>query len=65
MVHAARLGTAMLATILAIASAAASQGPGIAAGTASPLTQHLMAIVVYGASALVIAYGLIGAVRGR
>jgi hypothetical protein len=41
----------------------ASQGPGGGIGTASHLTQLAMAILVYGASALVVAAGLIGAVR--
>jgi hypothetical protein len=42
-------------------AAFASQGPGVAAGTASSLTQSMMAILVYGASALVVGSGLIGA----
>jgi hypothetical protein len=46
-------------------AAFASQGPGAGPGTASGLTQLAMAIIVYGTSALVIAAGLIGAVRGR
>ncbi len=41
----------------------ASQGPGAGPGTASPVTQLIMAIVVYGVSALVIGAGLIGALR--
>ena len=44
-------------------AALASQGPGGGMGTAGPLTQMAMAILVYGASALVVAAGLIGAVR--
>jgi hypothetical protein len=52
------------ATFLSSADAAlASQGPGGGMGTASPLTQLTMAILVYGASALVVGAGLIGAVR--
>jgi hypothetical protein len=52
------------ATFLLLADAAfASQGPGGGMGTASPLTQLTMAILVYGASALVVGAGLIGAVR--
>jgi hypothetical protein len=43
--------------------ASASQGPGVAAGAASHLTQTIMAILVYGASALVVGTGLIGALR--
>jgi hypothetical protein len=54
------------AVSMAFAEAAlAAQGPGTAAGTASGLTQLAMAVIVYGISALVIAVGLIGAVRGR
>ena len=37
--------------LLGASSALASQGPGAAGGTASPLTQLVMAILVYGASA--------------
>ncbi len=44
-------------------AALASQGPGGGMGTASHLTQVAMAILVYGASALVVGFGLIGAVR--
>lgn len=60
-----------LATISLIAgplsadAAFASQGPGGGPGTASAFTQLAMAIVVYGASALVVGAGLIGAVRRR
>jgi hypothetical protein len=46
-------------------AALASQGPGAGPGTASGLTQFAMAVLVYGTSALVVAAGLIGAVRGR
>ena len=45
--------------------ALASQGPGGGMGTASHLTQVMMAIIVYGLSAIVVGAGLIGAVRGR
>ena len=44
-------------------AALASQGPGGGMGTAGHLTQLAMALLVYGASALVIAAGLIGAAR--
>jgi hypothetical protein len=44
-------------------AAVASQDPGVAAGAASSLTQAIMAILLYGASALVIGTGLIGALR--
>ncbi|WP_441233119.1 hypothetical protein [Bradyrhizobium sp. 930_D9_N1_4] len=50
---------------LAASSALAAQGPGVEAGAASPLTQSVMAILVYGASALVVGAGLIGALRGQ
>jgi hypothetical protein len=43
--------------------ALASQGPGTGAGTASSFTQLAMAVLVYGLSALVVAAGLIGAMR--
>jgi hypothetical protein len=46
-------------------AALASQGPGGGMGTAGHLTQVAMAILVYGASALVVGIGLIGAARGR
>lgn len=46
-------------------AALASQGPGTGPGTASPFTQLAMAILVYGASALVVGAGLIGAARRR
>ena len=49
--------------ILASDAALAAQGPGTGAGTASHLTQLAMAIFVYGASALVVGAGLIGALR--
>jgi len=47
------------------ATAFASQGPGGGTGTASHFTQVAMAILVYGASAIVVAAGLIGAARRR
>jgi hypothetical protein len=43
----------------------ASQGPGGGLGTASHLTQTAMAILVYGAAAIVVCAGLIGAARGK
>ena len=46
-------------------AAFASQGPGGGQGTAGSFTQLGMAIFVYGASALVIGAGLIGAMRRR
>jgi N-acetylglutamate synthase/N-acetylornithine aminotransferase len=56
---------AACAVLLPAGSALASQGPGGGMGTASALTQLAMAILVYGASALVIGTGLIGALRRR
>jgi hypothetical protein len=57
-------GLAITASVaLGASSALASQGPGVEGGTASPLTQLVMAILVYGASALVVGAGLIGALR--
>jgi formate/nitrite transporter FocA (FNT family) len=69
MVHSSALRISRLAitasVLLGASSALASQGPGAAGGTASPLTQLVMAILVYGASALVVGAGLIGALRGH
>jgi hypothetical protein len=53
------------ALALSAGSAFASQGPGGGMGAASSLTQIVMAVIVYGASALVIGTGLIGALRRR
>ena len=53
------------AALLFAEVALASQGPGGGPGTASPFTQLVMAIVVYGSSALVVGAGLIGAMRRR
>jgi hypothetical protein len=53
------------ASLLWANAAFASQGPGGGPGTASGFTQLVMAIVVWGTSALVVGAGLIGAVRGR
>jgi hypothetical protein len=59
-----RLGFASAAAGLLFANAAfASQGPGGGPGTASSFTQLAMAIIVYGACALVAGAGLIGAAR--
>jgi hypothetical protein len=46
-------------------AALASQGPGSGMGTAGPLTQTVMAVLVYGMSAIIVGAGLIGAVRRR
>jgi hypothetical protein len=68
--HSAKPTTALVCAVaLGIAAvswagaALASQGPGAGQGTASGFTQLAMAVLVYGASALVIGAGLIGAVR--
>src|ERR1700709_2247763 len=55
----------LAAALLLPASALASQGPGGGMGTASSLTQVTMAVLVYGASALIVGAGLIGALRRR
>ena len=57
--------TSTVAGLCWVDAAFASQGPGAGPGTASGLTQLAMAVIVYGTSALVIAAGLIGAVRAR
>jgi hypothetical protein len=49
--------------VFGTSSALAAQGPGVATGSASPLTQLVMAILVYGASALIVGAGLVGALR--
>jgi hypothetical protein len=53
------------ALLLQTAGAFASQGPGGGMGTASNFTQGAMAVLVYGASALIVGAGLIGALRRR
>jgi hypothetical protein len=53
------------AMLLPAAAALASQGPGGGMGAASNVTQVAMAILVYGASALILGAGLIGALRRR
>jgi hypothetical protein len=57
--------TSAVAGLLWTKSAFASQGPGVGPGTASSFTQLVMAIIVYGTSALVVGAGLIGAARRR
>jgi Na+-driven multidrug efflux pump len=60
------IATALVATGLVWADTAfASQGPGGGLGSASGFTQTVMAILVWGTSALVVGFGLIGAVRRR
>ncbi|MHB8267206.1 hypothetical protein [Bradyrhizobium sp.] len=51
--------------LLPAASVFASQGPGGGMGTAGSFTQIAMAVLVYGASALIVGAGLIGALRRR
>jgi hypothetical protein len=55
----------LAAALLLPASALASQGPGGGMGTAGTFTQIAMAVLVYGASALIVGAGLIGALRRR
>jgi hypothetical protein len=52
-----------LAALSWASTASASQGPGGGQGTAGGFTQLAMAVLIYGSAALVIAAGLIGAVR--
>ena len=52
-----------IAVLLSTDAAFASQGPGGGMGTASPLIQLAMAIIVYGASAILVGAGLIGVAR--
>ena len=54
-----------VASLLCANAALASQGPGGGPGTAGSFTQLAMAIIVYGASALVVGAGLIGMARRR
>ena len=53
------------AALLWTNAAFASQGPGGGLGTASNLTQLAMAIIVYGTSALIVGFGLIGVAQRR
>jgi hypothetical protein len=57
--------TTMAAGLSVVDVALASQGPGAGPGTASSFTQLVMAVIVYGACAVVAGAGLIGAVRQR
>ena len=62
----ARLALASVSTlagVMFVDAAVASQGPGGGPGTAGSFTQLVMAVIVYGASALVVGAGLLGAVR--
>jgi len=61
-----RAALAALATIAISSSTAfASQGPGGGMGTASHFTQTMMAVIVYGISAVVACASLIVAARRR
>ena len=53
----------LAATVLSSGAAFASQGPGGGMGSASPLTQLAMAVIVYGLSAIVVGAGVIGTAR--
>jgi hypothetical protein len=53
----------LAAALLSSEAILASQGPGGGPGTASPFTQRVMAIIVYGGSAVLGAAGLLGALR--
>jgi hypothetical protein len=54
-----------VAALLSSDAIFASQGPGGGPGTASPFTQRVMAIIVYGGSAIFVGAGLLGALRRR
>jgi len=55
--------TVAACTLLGASAALAAQGPGVEAGTASSFTQGLMAILVYGASALIVGAGRVKKTR--
>ena len=57
--------TSIAAAVLWSSAALASQGPGGGMGTASHLTQTVMAVLVYGMSAIIVGAGLIGVMRRR
>ena len=59
------IAAALLLTLMVTPAVFASQGPGGGPGTASPLTQIVMATVVYGGAALILAAGLIGSLTRR
>lgn len=60
-----RHAIAALLTLTCASSALASQGPGGGPGTASPLTQLAMAIVVYGGVALTLAAAIFKSLRRK
>jgi hypothetical protein len=57
--------TSIAAAALWSSAALASQGPGGGMGTASSLSQTVMAGLVYGLVTIIVGAGLIGAVRRR
>ena len=63
------ISRAAAAAVVAVMSwtnaALAAQGPGGGIGTASHFTQMAMAVLVYGALAIIVGAGLIGAARRR
>jgi hypothetical protein len=56
---------ATLSILMSASTALASQGPGGGPGTASALTQSVMAAAVYGSVAVVTAAGLVQMLRRR
>ena len=60
-----RVALAAIACVSSAGVALASQGPGGGMGTASHLTQTVMAVLVYGMSAIIVGAGLIGVMRRR
>ena len=56
---------AILLSLTHAGAALASQGPGVGAGTASALSQTVMAIVLYGGVALIAAAGIFRSLRRR
>jgi hypothetical protein len=59
------VAAASLLFLISAPIALASQGPGGGPGTASASTQLVMAIVIYGGAALLLAAGLIGLLKRR
>lgn len=57
--------TSIAAAALWSSAALASQGPGGGMGTASSLTQTVMAVLVYGLVTIILGAGLIGVARRR
>jgi hypothetical protein len=56
---------AVVAIMSWTSAAVAAQGPGSRMGAASHFTQMAMAVLVYGALAIIVGIGLIGAARRR